>query len=244
MAKVESFTIYRKISYPGSRKGQEEMFEHGHIVTQPVFFLFIAFSCILTIGYFWGRRQNKRVFLSAFNDLVDVVKPDDQTFTNIGGVVGYHANLFIKKRGPISQIDATITLLPRHSWLYMPISKLIMKYDRLFITLYLRHRPPGEAHLIEAKYASFRGPKITNVHRFDREEITWGAYDFYLYYERAEMHDHFMKFIDNNPDPGLVRHIAIVPGQRKGFIFMIPQKGQVKKDLAPIYQWIPSVIEE
>jgi len=244
MTKVESSTIYRKISYPGSRKGQEEMFEHGHIVTQPVFFLFIAFSCILTIGYFWGRRQNKRVFLSAFNDLVDVVKPDDQTFTNIGGVVGYHANLFIKKRGPISQIDATITLLPRHSWLYMPISKLIMKYDRLFITLYLRHRPPAEAHLIEAKYASFRGPKITNVHRFDREEITWGAYDFYLYYERAEMHDHFMKFIDNNPDPGLVRHIAIVPGQRKGFIFMIPQKGQVKKDLAPIYQWIPSVIEE
>jgi hypothetical protein len=220
------------------------MFEHGHIVTQPVFFLFIAFSCILTIGYFWGRRQNKRVFLSAFNDLVDVVKPDDQTFTNIGGVVGYHANLFIKKRGPISQVDATITLLPRHSWLYMPISKLIMKYDRLFITLYMRHRPPAEAHLIEAKYASFRGPKITNVHRFDREEITWGAYDFYLYYERAEMHDHFMKFIDNNPDPGLVRHIAIVPGQRKGFIFMIPQKGQVKKDLTPIYQWIPSVIED
>ncbi|MFB0519847.1 MAG: hypothetical protein ACETWD_00260 [Desulfatiglandales bacterium] len=220
------------------------MFEHGHIVTQPVFFLFIAFSCILTIGYFWGRRQNKRVFLSAFNDLVDVVKPDDQTFTNIGGVVGYHANLFIKKRGPISQVDATITLLPRHSWLYMPISKLIMKYDRLFITLYMRHRPPAEAHLIEAKYASFRGPKITNVHRFDREEITWGAYDFYLYYERAEMHDHFMKFIDNNPDPGLVRHIAIVPGQRKCFIFMIPQKGQVKKDLAPIYQWIPSVIED
>lgn len=220
------------------------MFEHGHIVTQPVFFLFIAFSCILTIGYFWGRRQNKRVFLAAFNDLVDVVKPDDQTFTNIGGVVGYHANLFIKKRGPISQIDATITLLPRHSWLYMPISKLIMKYDRLFITFYMRHRPPAEAHLIEAKYASFRGPKITNVHRFDREEITWGAYDFYLYYERAEMHDHFMKFIDNNPDPGLVRHIAIVPGQRKCFIFMIPQKGQVKKDLAPIYQWIPSVIED
>jgi len=98
------------------------MFEHGHIVTQPVFFLFIAFSCVLTVGYFWGRRENKRVFLSAFDDLVEVVKPDEQTFTNIGGVVGYHANLLIKKKSPFSQIDATITLLPRHSLLYISIS--------------------------------------------------------------------------------------------------------------------------
>ena len=219
------------------------MFGHGHIVTQPVFFLFIAFSCVLTVGYFWGRRENKRVFLSAFDDLVEVVKPDEQTFTNIGGVVGYHANLLIKKKSPFSQIDATITLLPRHSWLYIPISKLIMRYDRLFITLYLRHRPPGEAHLIEVKYASFRGPKITNTHRLDRREIKWGGYDFYLYYERVDMCDHFMKFIDNNPDPGIIRHIAIVPDQKSCFIFMIPQKGQVKKGLAPIYRWIPSVIQ-
>jgi hypothetical protein len=58
-----------------------------------------------------------------------------------------------------------------------------------------------------------------------------------------DMHDHFMKFIDNNPDPGIIRHIAIVPDQKRCFIFMIPQKGQVKKGLAPIYRWIPSVIQ-
>ncbi len=219
------------------------MVEHGHIVTQPLFLLFIAFSCILTMGYFWGRRENKRVFLSAFGDLVDVVRPDDQTFTNIGGVVGYHANLLIKAKGPVSQIDATITLLPRHSWLYMPISKLIMKHDRLFITVYLRHRPPGEAHLIEEKYAGFRGPKIRNAHRLDRREIRWGTHDFSLYYETIKMRDNLLKFIDHKPDPGIIRHIAIVSDQRKCFIFMIPRKGQVKKDLAPIYRWIASVIE-
>jgi hypothetical protein len=218
------------------------MFEHGYIATQPVFFLFIAFTTLLSIGFVWGKRANKRVFLSAFNDLVDVVRPDDQTFTNIGGLVGYHANLRLKRKNPVSQVDATITLLPRHSWLYLPISKLIMRYDRLFITLHLKPQLPGEGHLIEARYAGFRGPKISNANRLTVKEIRWGAYDFFLYYERSMMHDHLMRFVTAHPDPGIVRHIAIVPDQRKCFLFMIPRRGEVKRHLAPIHQWLLTVV--
>lgn len=61
------------------------MFAYESIITQPVFFLFVAFSFLLTFGYFWGRRHNKGISLSAFNDLIEVFHPDDQTFTNIGG---------------------------------------------------------------------------------------------------------------------------------------------------------------
>ena len=220
------------------------MFEHEEILTQPVFFLFIAFSFLLSFGYLWGRRQNKKLFLSAFNDLVAVVKPDDQTFTNIGGVVGYHTNLFIKKKGPVSRVDATITLLPRHSWLYLPISKIISKYDRLFITLYLKQNPSGEGHLIEKKYARFRGPKITNEQRLNKETIKWGTHDFYLYYENVKVRDHFVKFMELNPEPAIIRHIAIVPDQKKGFVFMIPHRTKVAQYFAPIYQWLPSVIKQ
>lgn len=220
------------------------MFEHEYIIGQPVFYLFIAFTFLLTLGYFWGRKENKRVSLAAFDDLMDVIKPDDRSFTNIGGAIGYHANFFIKKKSPISRVDATITLLPRHSWLYFPISKIIRRYDRLFITLYLNHIPPEESHLIEAKYAGFGGPKITNVARLNKEQVKWGKYDFYLYYEGMKMRDHFMKFMDQNPEPGIIRHIAIVPDKKKGFIFMIPEKGQVAQYFAPIYQWLPSVIKQ
>jgi hypothetical protein len=212
-------------------------------VTLPVLFLIFAFAGILTIGFSRGKKENKRIFLSAFNDLVDVIKPDDQTFTNIGGLVGYHANLSFKGKSPVSEIDATITLLPRHAWLYMPISKLITKYDKLFITLYMRHDPPGEGHLIESKYSCLRGSEITNAHRLYREEIKWGEYNFYMYYEMAKMHEFLLEFINNNLGPGIIRHIAIIPKQRKGFIFMIPQKGQVAKYLAPTYQLIISIFE-
>jgi len=133
--------------------------------------------------------MNHRLFLSAFNDLADVIQPADQTFTNIGGLIGYHANFITKKKGFIAKVDATITFLPRQSWLYFPVSKLIRRWDRLFITLYLRHAPPEEGHLIETRYAAFRGPKITNADRLNREKISWGGYDFYLYYESAKIRE-------------------------------------------------------
>lgn len=217
------------------------MFKYQHIVTQPLFFLFVAFSFFLSVIYYWGKRENKRVFLSAFNDLVDVIKPDDQKFTNIGGTVGHHANLIINRKGPFSKVDATITLLPRHSLLYMPISKLIMRFDRLFITFYLRAALSGEGHLIEKRYAGFRGPKITNIKRLEKMELKWGKYDFFLYFEQVKRRDQFMSFVRKNPDPGIVRHIAIVANQRKCFLFMIPRKGKVKENLAPVYRWLCSL---
>ena len=221
------------------------MFKYEHIITQPVFFLFVAFSFLLTFGYFWGRRHNKEISLSAFNDLIEVFRPDDQTFTNIGGAIGYHANLFIRKKGAfLSRVDATITMLPRHSWLYFPISKLIRKYDRLFITLYLKNKPMEECHLIEAKYSRFAGAMITGTERLNREAITWGAYNFHMYYETHETRSRFMDFINRNPQPGVIRHVAVIPDQKKCFIFMIPRKGQVAKYLTPVYRWLPSVVKK
>ena len=216
-----------------------------NIVHQPVFFLFIGFSVLLTLGYFWGRRSNRRIYQSAFNDLIGVVKPDDQNFTNIGGAIGFHANLFVKKKGtPFSRVDATITLLPRHSWLYLPISKLIRKYDRLFITLYLKKPPAEEAHLIENKYSKFMGSKIENAHLMHHETVKWKNIDFHLYYTSREMVEKMRAFIKKNPDPGVIRHIALVPEQKKGFVFMIPKHDQVARYFAPIYHWLPSVVKE
>jgi hypothetical protein len=221
------------------------MQNYTDIVYQPIFFLFVGFSFLLTFGYFWGRRLNRRIYHSAFNDLVDIVRPDDQTFTNIGGAVGLHANLFVKKKGtPFSRVDATITLLPRHSWLYLPVSKLMRKYDRLFITLYLKKPPSEEAHLIESKYSKFMGSKIENAHLMHHEPIKWEKLDFHLYYHGLEMREKMRSFIRKNPAPGIIRHIALVPAQKKGFIFMIPKPDQVARYFAPIYQWLPSIIKE
>lgn len=219
------------------------MFEYAHLAGEPLFYLFIALSFLLGAGYFWGKRINDRIFRSAFSDLVAVVKPVDQTFTNIGGLIGYHATLRPPKSAPVERVDATITFLPRHAWLWMPVSKLIRKYDRLFITFHLRHQPLAEGHLIEKGYAGFRGPKITNAARLQQEPVRWGELEFILYFSNETIRQRLRQFLNRQPSPGAIRHIALVPEQKKAFVFMIPTRGGIAAGLAPLSQWLPTVLK-
>lgn len=219
------------------------MFEHEYIVREPLFYLFIAFSFFLGVSFFWGRRINRGIFLSAFNDLIKVIEPMDQTFTNIGGTIGYHANFVTRKKSPVEKVDATITFLPRQSLLYFPISKIVRRYDRLFVTLYLKNTPFEEGHLIESRYARFRGPKITNADRLNMETVKWGALDFNFYYQGTRIREKLLEFIERNIDPGIIRHIAVVPYEKKCFVFMIPRRGEVAKYFGPVYRWVSSLIE-
>jgi hypothetical protein len=208
-----------------------------------VLLVIIAISVFIAFSFHSGRRKNKEICTVVFNELIKVFKPDGQTFTNIGGAVGHHGTFTFKERGSVSRIDVTLTMLPRQAPLYMPISKFLMKYDRLFVSVYMRYPPPGEGHIIERGYSGFRGPVITNISRLRRTELKWADLDFSLYYEQDRMIDHFKKLVESLTDPGPIRHIAIVPDQRKGYIFMGLQQEPIGAYLSPVYDWLYRVFE-
>ncbi len=216
------------------------------VTQQPIFYLFIAFTILLTLGYSWGRRGNKRIFLSAFNALVDTLRPKDQTFTTIGGQTGYHANLIPKKNSFIRRVDATITLLPRQSWLYLPFSLMTFRFDRLFLTMLFSKKAMGilaEGHLIEEKYSRFRGPKITNEERLQKESFRWGERDFLLYYDDESVKNDLLDLKERLKEPKYLRHIAIVPDRDQAFLFLIPKKGYVGEVFPVIFKWLNKLIE-
>ena len=221
----------------------ESMETFGSTTMVSVLLVIIAISVFIAFSFHSGRQKNKEIYTAVFSDLVNVFKPDDQTFTNIGGAVGYHGTFSFKERGSVSRIDVTLTLLPRQAPLYMPISKFLMKYDRLFISVYMRYPPPGEGHIIERGYTGFRGPEITNISRLRRMEFKWGGLEFFLYYEQDRMIDQFKTLIASLQGPGPIRHIAIVPDQRRGYIFMGLQKEPIEAYLAPVYDWLFRVFE-
>jgi len=215
----------------------------GDTATVSVLIAIMAIGAFIVYSFHSGRRKNKEICTATFNELITIFKPDDQTFTNIGGAVGHHGTFTFKERGPVSRIDVTLTLLPRQAPLYMPISKFLMKYDRLFISVYMRYPPPGEGHIIERGYTGFRGPVITNISRLRQMEFKWGDLAFFLYYVQDRMVDHFKKLVETLPDPGPIRHIAIVPDQRKGYIFMGLQQEPIAAYLASVYDWLFRVFE-
>ncbi len=218
---------------------------NSDVAQQPVFYLFIAATILLSLGYTWGKRRNIKIYLSAFNALVDVLKPKDQNFTNIGGLTGYHAHIVPHKNRLIHHVEATITLLPRQSWLYYPFSKMIRRFDRLFITMIYSKKAEdlmGEGHLIEKKFSSFRGPKINGADKLKSEELDWGASRYLLYYENDDVKKELGALMEKQVEPGLLRHVALMPDQ--AHFFIIPKRGEVAKIFPTLSLWLHRLVEE
>ena len=215
------------------------------ITAQPVFFLFIAATILLSLGYLWGRRRNKRIFLNAFDSMVEVLKPKDQQFINIGGLSGYHANIVPRKNKYIRRVDATITLLPRQSWLYYPFSKLVRRYDRLFMLFTLSPKAVGlleEGHIIERKYSGFMGASIENEDSLHKEEFEWGGMTFYLYYENERVKRELEDARQRLGEPATLRHLALVPDQDRMWIFLIPRMGTVHRVIETLNNWFIATV--
>jgi hypothetical protein len=217
------------------------MVGHEQASQNPLFFVLAIISAVLTIGYFLGNRYNKQLFLAIFEELAAVIKPEQKEYGNIGGTREYYTDFKLKKESPFARIDARFTFLPRHLLPYFPIALLIDKYDSLLMALHFKEGLRDEGHLIEAGYAKLRKAKIENIDEFNKVIIKWGKYDFNMYYRSKKTYQRFKGLIDKIDDPGIIRHIALLPGQKKCFILMIPRKGQVAKYFAPVYQLMLSL---
>lgn len=220
----------------------------GNVTSQPVFFLFIAATILLTLGYNWGKRRNRKILTAAFDAITEVLRPKDQTFTNIGGLTGYHANFIPDRNRYIQQVDATITLLPRQSWLWLPFSRMIRRFDRLFLSFHLSRRAAGtlrEGHLIEEFYSTFMGSKIENADSLQKETFRWGSKTFFLYYKNEAVKAEMVRCRELiGPVPGPLRHVALVPRQDRLFLFLIPVRDQVKPVVSAVHQWFLDIAEK
>ncbi len=215
------------------------------VTSQPIFYLFIALSILLSLGYAWGARRNKKILKRSFDDLVGIFNPKDQQYTNIGGLSGYHANFIPHRNRYVRRVDATVTLLPRQSWLYYPISKLVRRYDRFYMVLHLAPEMMGritEGHIIEKAYSRFHGAKIENENRLSKEILQWGGKTFFLYFENEDMKGALVRCMEMLGNPGSLRHVALVPEQERMFLFMIPKPGQVKEVVSRVHQWFTQLL--
>lgn len=220
------------------------MFANSDVVTQPIFYLFIAFSVLLSLGYSWGKRRNARILHSAMEGIADALRPRDQQYTNIGGQTGFHANFLPGALDSVRRVDVTMTLLPRQSWLYLPFSLLTRKFDRLYMSYELNKRGRGlieEGHLIDAQLERMRGHHIENVDALTREELDWGGRTFYLYAASEQTRGALLDLRNRLGDhPGGFRHVALVPEQDRYYTFMIPHKdtvGGVVQTVSTWFEW-------
>ncbi len=194
-----------------------------------LFLLFTIAAILIVIGFYWGRRKNLDLIREFSQEMETVLRPLDQTYTWIGGEIGFRADY--QTKGEFAKVEATCTLLPRQSLLYFPIAWVITGFDRLYMLFHVQKKIKEEAHILEPWYGKTRGPKIQNRSELYSEKIDVGKRTFELLFRSSSIATEMKSFLGRLERPDLLKHLAINPETQTVYLLMAPRPDHVRNYL-------------
>jgi len=75
-----------------------------------------------------------------------------------------------------------------------------------------------------------------------QEQVRWGNKRFVLYSTNDNTRRHLSGLMDRMDSPGNLKHIALVPQQKRCFVLMVPRQRQVAAQFAPVFEWLPTTL--
>ena len=210
--------------------------------SQVLFFLFIVFIGILMLVFYRNRKYNILFVQAVGKELEAALSPTDQTYTWLGGAVGFTAEYITEK--PIRKVDATVTMLSRQSLLFYPVSKLFFGNDRLFVVLYPFDKSRREAHVLEKWYYNVRLRSLENEAALNRQEIAVNGKKFYLFSSDKAGLEKLSAWMHTFPAPQLMKHVALMPEQGTIYLYMVPKLGAVTASVQALKELISKETRE
>jgi len=188
-------------------------------ITLEIFLLIVAASAIAVLQYFRGRRYNLALLRYSMDVLEKILRPRDKIFHVVGLYVGYKGVLWLDYKA-LSRSEVTVLLMPRYSAFYYPLSKLITRFDKVYLTYWFNRDIGGEAHVIK-EGAYRRSPKsvVKNVDKMQFSETFIKGNKYYLVYDDGAIVRKLVRFIETLSNPDHVNHVAIVPENKSIYIF-------------------------
>lgn len=198
--------------------------------------IFIVSSAILTLQFFKGRRMNLMLMKSYLEEIESVLKIKDKEYTWIGGYVGFKAGYKVENK-LFSVVEVSLVLSPRQSLLYLPISLLLFRGDRIFFLLTPRERKiASEVHIIR-KGAFWFGPKIRRARELREKSFSILGFNFRAFYESESILDKLLKLIRRyKGDLKLIKHLALVPYTNRLYLHLKPEPGRLREFLKLIIE--------
>ncbi len=185
------------------------------------FFMATAILAGLTVLQFYkGRKINLAILEQSIRILEDVFKPKDKNYTVIGIYVGYSA-LYKIYKDLINTVEAVVTLLPRQSLLYYPISRLTSRFDKIYLVIHYDRDKIllGEAHVVKKGYYRLGIRRtIRGIEKMNIETINIANKTYYLVYTHRNLVEKLLNFVQSLSNPTLVNHVAVVPQYRRLYL--------------------------
>lgn len=191
-------------------------------------FIVIVVSAVLTLQFFKGRRLNLILMKKYLEEIESLLKIRDKDYSWIGGYVGFKAGYKIENKS-FSVLETSLILSPRQSLLYLPISLLLFRGDRVFFLLTPRDRKISkEVHIIREKAFWFR-PKIKRAKELQERSFSLSGLTFKAFHESDVLLDRLIGLMKRyRGDLKIVKHVALVPATNRVYLHLKPKPGEVK----------------
>lgn len=219
------------------------MFANEQIIYQPAFYFFIAATIVLSVAFRWGRKANQAIIHRTFKPLLSILKGRDQQYTNIGGSTGYHIRFKPTALRIVGEVTGTLTLLPRHSLLYLPIPLLTGRRDKLVLSFDFNkkgNKIAGEAHLVTPRQLRRPHSAVDNA-ELTRRELQWGELSYLGFWGNEDSQANMQRLIGLLGDPTSLEHVAIVPSQSRVWLVITPRKNAVARIIAAVATWLDEI---
>jgi hypothetical protein len=169
---------------------------------EPLLLVIVAIAVLLGIGWYRGGKENTALLLAATRALERAFSPGDTEYTNIGGTVGY--NFVYRLEDPFQRLEGTLTTLPRHALLYLPISQWLLKHeDLLLFTVYYDRLPPGIGHIVEAERHRRGSIPVQDQESIDATSVSTRRREFSVLWYNPVVRERLRGFLNQLSDAAL-----------------------------------------
>jgi hypothetical protein len=207
------------------------------VTQEQLFLVMIVAAGMLTLGYFRGWKANLTLVRAISGELEAVLKPKDQTYTWLGGVLGFTGEYTGNSQAP--RVEATLTLSPRHSLLYLPIARLVTGGDRLYMVAYPARPVSSEAHVIADSYRRRLG-RLPGEENWRRETVEINSHRFEILGEDPSIVASLRDWVRSLPQASHVKHLALVPSTGNLYLYLVPVPGEVQPIVGRTLAWFAS----
>ena len=189
------------------------------ITSSDIMLIIVVLAAIGTYQFFKGRKLNIMLMYFTMKEVEKVLNPIDKTYTLLGMYVGYTAIYDLE--GSIKKVEVTVTLLPRQSILYFPISLLTSRFDKIFVRYIFPEKITREAHIIAKHYYRLGiSREIVGFNKMIKRNIKIKGKDFILLYKSGNIMRMLEDFVKSLKNPGIIKHVAVVPANKSLYIAM------------------------
>jgi len=209
---------------------------------QVLFTIIFVLAGISVIQYYRGRKLNLLLMEHYIRAVKEIVKPEDENYTWLGGYIGFRAEYKVN-RDNIRKFEYTLTLLPRHSILYFPISLLTSRHDKLYFVIRPFVEIRREAHLIQKGYYRLK-PDIENEPLLQKETIEIAGKEYEALFEKKRDIENLRELVENLSKPHNVKHLSLTPKTNVFYVLMKPEPDTIGEDVEKLVRFANEKIKE